>query len=54
MDKRLLIQLNGSRKVSGVLRGYDPFLNLVLEEAIEEVSSTEKNKLGTVVSTIDC
>jgi small nuclear ribonucleoprotein G len=33
IDKRLFVQLNGSRKVIGVLRGYDvgsaPFLSLL-------------------------
>lgn len=36
MDKRLSLQLNANRKVSGVLRGFDPFMNLVLDEAVEE------------------
>ncbi|RKP26640.1 hypothetical protein SYNPS1DRAFT_13925 [Syncephalis pseudoplumigaleata] len=49
MDKRLLIQLNGSRKVTGVLRGYDPFMNIVLDEAVEEVSSSERNNIGMIV-----
>ncbi|KAI8058474.1 hypothetical protein BDF22DRAFT_616208, partial [Syncephalis plumigaleata] len=49
MDKRLLIQLNGTRKVTGVLRGYDPFMNIVLDEAVEEVSSSERNNIGMIV-----
>lgn len=49
MDKRLSLQLNGNRKVTGVLRGYDPFMNIVLDETIEEVSATEKNNIGMVV-----
>ncbi|KAL1916840.1 uncharacterized protein VTP21DRAFT_5544 [Calcarisporiella thermophila] len=48
MDKRLFIQLNGSRKVTGVLRGYDPFMNLVLDECVEETSE-EKHNIGMVV-----
>mmetsp|Transcript_8587 Transcript_8587/g.12643 ORF Transcript_8587/g.12643 Transcript_8587/m.12643 type:complete len:86 (-) Transcript_8587:154-411(-) len=36
MDKRLRLTLNGNRKVVGTLRGFDPFLNVVLEEAIDE------------------
>ena len=50
MDKRLQIQLNGGRKVTGVLRGYDPFMNIVLDETIEEVSATESHNIGMVVS----
>ncbi|KAL1887768.1 Serine/threonine-protein kinase smg1 [Sporothrix stenoceras] len=49
LDKRLFVQLNGSRKVIGVLRGYDVFLNIVLDEAVEEKDSGEKVKIGMVV-----
>ncbi|CAG8494982.1 13169_t:CDS:2 [Funneliformis caledonium] len=49
MEKRLFIQLNGARKVTGILRGYDPFMNLVLDDTVEEVSSTEKHNIGMVV-----
>ncbi|KAF2459834.1 hypothetical protein BDY21DRAFT_369769 [Lineolata rhizophorae] len=49
LDKRLFIQLNGQRKVIGVLRGYDVFLNIVLDEAVEEKPSNEKVRLGMVV-----
>ncbi|CAO3593204.1 unnamed protein product [Absidia cylindrospora] len=51
MDKQLSFQLNNNRKVTGILRGYDPFMNLVLDEAIEEISATEKNSIGMVVRT---
>ncbi|CAG8513472.1 7066_t:CDS:2 [Rhizophagus irregularis] len=50
MEKRLFIQLNGGRKVTGILRGYDPFMNLVLDDTVEEVSSSEKHNVGMVVS----
>lgn len=50
LDKRLFVQLNGSRKVIGVLRGYDVFLNIVLDEAVEEKDGGEKVRLGMVVS----
>lgn len=36
MDKLLTIKMNGNRRVNGVLRGYDQFLNVVLEDATEE------------------
>jgi len=49
MEKRLFVQLNGNRKVIGVLRGYDVFMNIVLDEAFEEKSGGEKVKLGMVV-----
>ena len=37
MDKRLQIKLNGNRTVTGVLRGFDQFMNLVLDETTEIV-----------------
>lgn len=43
------MQLNGSRKVIGVLRGYDVFLNIVLDDAVEERDGGEKVHIGTVV-----
>ena len=49
MEKRLSIRLNANRTVRGVLRGYDEFMNLVLEETEEVVSETEVNELGRVV-----
>ncbi|RDL33164.1 Uncharacterized protein BP5553_08603 [Venustampulla echinocandica] len=49
LDKRLFVQLNGSRKVIGVLRGYDVFLNVVLDDAVEEKEGGEKVRLGMVV-----
>ena len=49
MDKVLSISLNGSRTVTGVLRGYDAFLNCVLEDTKEILPGDVKNKIGTVV-----
>ncbi|KAJ3141398.1 hypothetical protein HK100_007228 [Physocladia obscura] len=49
MDKRLFLELNGNRKVSGVLRGFDPFMNIVLEDATEEVSPTDRQDIGMIV-----
>lgn len=53
MDKRLFIQVQGGRKVSGILRGYDIFLNIVLDEATEETNPAQKNQIGQVVSAHD-
>ena len=47
-DKRLRLSLNGNRKVVGVLRGYDAFMNIVLEEAVDENSSNTPT-IGTIV-----
>jgi len=49
MDKRLFIHLQGGRKVSGTLRGFDIFLNLVVDDAVEETSPAQKTPIGTVV-----
>jgi small nuclear ribonucleoprotein G len=78
MEKRLFVQLNGNRKVIGILRGYDVrgelltprskrfcsqkrskhsadwptkqvFLNVVLDEAVEEKAGGERVRLGMVV-----
>ena len=54
MDKRLSISLQGGRKVSGVLRGFDIFLNLVVDDAVEEsgpnvTAPPTKNPLGQIV-----
>lgn len=45
----MFVNLQGGRKVSGVLRGYDLFLNLVLDDATEETTPAQKHPIGTVV-----
>jgi len=40
--------------VSGVLSGYDQFMNLVLEQAIHEISSTTHEEIGTAVLRGSC
>jgi len=49
MDKNLLVKINGNRRVTGILRGYDQFMNLVLDNSIEEISPSERNEIGMVV-----
>ena len=49
MDKRLVITLNGKRSVTGTLKGFDQFMNLVLDDTTEDVSAREKNRIGMVV-----
>jgi len=48
MDKRLRLSLNGNRKVVGLLRGYDAFMNIVLEEAVDE-NTPNNPSIGTIV-----
>lgn len=35
VNKRVVLRLNGSRKIAGVLRGYDLFMNIVLDDPVE-------------------
>lgn len=37
MDKQVDLKLNGNRSVSGILRGFDPFMNIVVEDAVENL-----------------
>ena len=54
MDKRLAVRLNASRNVVGVLRGFDQFMNIVLDEAVELLSGKERHDIGMVVSVCAC
>eukprot|EP00793_Prasinoderma_coloniale_P004109 PRCOL_00006284-RA len=49
MDKKLSVKLNANRHVTGVLRGFDAFMNLVLDNAVEEISAAERHEIGMVV-----
>jgi len=49
MDKKLSLKLNGGRHVTGILRGFDPFMNMVVDESIEERKDGSKTNIGMVV-----
>jgi len=49
MDKQINFKLNGNRSVSGILRGFDPFMNIVVEDAIEHLKSGQSQQIGMVV-----
>ncbi len=50
LDKSLSIKLHGNRAITGILRGFDAFMNLVLEDAQENGKKGETGEfLGTVV-----
>lgn len=49
MDKRMMLKLNGGRTVNGILRGFDPFMNVVIDETVEECRDGTKNNIGMVV-----
>ncbi len=44
------MKLNGGRNIVGILRGFDPFMNLVIDETVEETKEGTKNNIGMVVS----
>ena len=45
------VKLNAGRVVTGILRGFDPYMNIVLDDTVEEKSNTQKVKIGMVVRT---
>nr|XP_036859309.1 small nuclear ribonucleoprotein G-like [Manis javanica] len=49
MDKKLSLKLNGSRHAQGILRGFDPFMNLVIDECVEIATSGQQNNIGMMV-----
>ena len=50
MDRKIFLHVQGGRSVSGVLRGFDIFLNLVLDQATEEQGGGQKRPCGMIVS----
>ncbi|ONK66126.1 uncharacterized protein A4U43_C06F4410 [Asparagus officinalis] len=42
------VKLNANRVVVGTLRGFDQFMNLVIDNTVE-VNGNEKNDIGMVV-----
>jgi small nuclear ribonucleoprotein G len=51
MNKSVQLKLKGARTVSGILRGVDQYMNLVLHEAKEhgKNADSEKTELGVTV-----
>ncbi|XP_015426997.1 PREDICTED: small nuclear ribonucleoprotein G isoform X2 [Myotis davidii] len=45
-----IVKLNGGRHVQGILRGFDPFMNLVIDECVEMATGGQQNNIGMVVS----
>lgn len=45
----MMLKLNGGRTVKGILRGFDPFMNVVIDETVEECRDGTKNNIGMVV-----
>lgn len=53
MDKRMMLKLNGGRSVAGILRGFDAFMNVVIDETVEECRDGTRNNIGMVVYRIN-
>ncbi|XP_045404839.1 small nuclear ribonucleoprotein G-like [Lemur catta] len=49
MDKKSSLKLTGGRCVQGMLWGFDPFMNLVIDECVERATSGQQNNIGKVV-----
>ena len=49
MEKRISVKLNAQRSVMGKLRGYDHFMNLVLDDAQEESKEGGGTPIGLVL-----
>ena len=47
MEKNVCVKMNGNRKVVGTLRGYDQFMNLVLDNASEDAENAKN--IGMIV-----
>lgn len=50
------VKLNGNRHVTGVLRGFDQFMNIVLDGTIDEKGKVELGMVvirGNSISTIE-
>ena len=47
MDKRVKVYLNGGRQVTGILAGFDQFMNIVLDECVAPLHQRAGNA-GTV------
>ena len=46
VEKRILVRLEGGRKVSGTLLGYDHYMNVVLSNATEECYDGTSKPMG--------
>ena len=56
MDLRVDLRINADRRIAGIMKGYDQYMNIVLDEAIEiakhnqGAGATEQNRnLGMIV-----
>ncbi|XP_067935766.1 small nuclear ribonucleoprotein G-like [Watersipora subatra] len=50
MDKKVSLKLNAARTVNGIFRGYDPFMNIVIDEGVEVTKTGERHSIGILVT----
>jgi len=54
MDKAVMVKFNGGREITGILKGYDQLMNLVLDDVKEVMRDDEGNEssrsLGLIVA----
>ena len=48
LSEKVFIQLISNQKITGILRGFDQFLNIVIDEGYV-INKTEKKFIGTVL-----
>ncbi|XP_048658361.1 small nuclear ribonucleoprotein G-like [Marmota marmota marmota] len=44
-----VLSLNGGRRVQGILWGFDPFMNFMIDECVEMATSVQQNSIEMVV-----
>lgn len=49
LDHQLQFTLNNNRHIIGTLRGFDAFMNVVLEDALHIINEKSRKNIGTVV-----
>ncbi|XP_037706947.1 small nuclear ribonucleoprotein G-like [Choloepus didactylus] len=49
MDKKSSLKLKDGRHVQGILRGFDPFMNLMVSGCVERATSRQQNNIGMVI-----
>jgi len=47
IDKRVHVKFQGGREASGILKGYDQLLNLVLDNAVEHMRELDDSSKST-------
>ncbi|XP_074092317.1 small nuclear ribonucleoprotein G-like [Macrotis lagotis] len=43
------LQLNGGKYIQGILQGFNPFMNLVIDECVEMAPGGQQSNIGMMV-----